>query len=182
MGQPCFEDKLQELNSDFAKICISPKPSGAPMGKVPLQVLKELEQQARQNLSTINIALFLQRLPPLATLLWRSVRTVLNLPSKGLKARFRRVPILKKTARCGYKNTCDYFEMLNKRILIQQRALACLSKSLAHILHRELYTMGNTDLLRCEAEMTPLQPHLGDSRQQELWNSPFWPIRLSSHN
>ena len=36
VGQPCFEDKLQELNSDFSKICISPKPSGAPMGKVPL--------------------------------------------------------------------------------------------------------------------------------------------------
>ena len=54
VGQPCFEDKLQELNTDFAKICISPKPSGAPMGKVPLQVLKELEHQARQNLSTIN--------------------------------------------------------------------------------------------------------------------------------
>ena len=43
MGQPCFGDKLQELNTDFAKICISPKPSGAPMGKLPLQVLKELE-------------------------------------------------------------------------------------------------------------------------------------------
>ena len=54
MGQPCFEDKLQELNSNFAKICISPKPSGANMGKVPLQVLKELEHQARQNLCTIN--------------------------------------------------------------------------------------------------------------------------------
>ena len=41
VGQPCFEDKLQELNTDFAKICISPKLSGAPVGKVPLQVLKE---------------------------------------------------------------------------------------------------------------------------------------------
>ena len=56
VGQPCFGNKLQELNSDVAKICISPKPSGAPMGKVPLQVLKELEHQARQNLSTINFA------------------------------------------------------------------------------------------------------------------------------
>ena len=54
VGQPCFEDKLQELNTDFSKICISPKPSGDPMGKVPLQVLKEFEHQARQNLSTIN--------------------------------------------------------------------------------------------------------------------------------
>ena len=38
LSQPCFEDKMQELNTDFAKICISPKPSGAPMGKVPLDV------------------------------------------------------------------------------------------------------------------------------------------------
>ena len=43
MGQPCFEDKIQELNTDFSKICISPKPSGAPIGKVALPVLKELE-------------------------------------------------------------------------------------------------------------------------------------------
>ena len=48
-------DKMQELNTDFSKICISPKLSGVPMGKVPLPVLKELEHQARQNLSTINL-------------------------------------------------------------------------------------------------------------------------------
>ena len=35
VGQPCFKDKLQEVT-----ICISPKPSGAPVGKIPLQVLK----------------------------------------------------------------------------------------------------------------------------------------------
>ena len=56
IGQPCYEDKIQELNTDFAKICISPKPSGAPMGKVPLPILKELEHQARQNISTLNFA------------------------------------------------------------------------------------------------------------------------------
>ena len=47
VGQPCYEDKIQELNMDFAKICITPKPSGAPMGKVPLPILKELECQTR---------------------------------------------------------------------------------------------------------------------------------------
>ena len=52
--QPCYEDKIQELNTDFAKICISPKPSGSPMGKVPLPILKELEHQVRQNISTLN--------------------------------------------------------------------------------------------------------------------------------
>ena len=55
VGQPCFEDKLQELNTDFAKIYISPKPCGVPVGMVCPQVLKELEHQARQNLSTINL-------------------------------------------------------------------------------------------------------------------------------
>ena len=37
VGQPCYEEKMQELNTDFAKICITPKPPGAPMGKVPLR-------------------------------------------------------------------------------------------------------------------------------------------------
>ena len=40
VGQPCYEDKIQELNTDFAKICITPKPPGAPMGKVPYQLLR----------------------------------------------------------------------------------------------------------------------------------------------
>ena len=69
---------------------------------------------------------------------------------------------------------------MEKRILIQQRALACLSKSVAHILQRELYTMGNTGLLRREAEITLLHPHLGESRCQELRNSPFWPSLFKS--
>ena len=62
----------------------------------------------------------------------------------------------------------------NKTVLIQHRALTCLSKSLAHILQRELYSMANTGLLRREAEMTLLQPHLGETRRQELRNSSFW--------
>ena len=61
VGQPCYQDKYQELNIDFAKICITPKPPAAPMGKVPLPILKELEHQARQNISTLNFtAAFLQ--------------------------------------------------------------------------------------------------------------------------
>ena len=54
MGQPCYKEKIQELNTDFAKIYITPKPPGALLGKVPLPVLKELEHQARQNISTLN--------------------------------------------------------------------------------------------------------------------------------
>ena len=40
VGQPCCEEKMQKLNTYFAKICITPKPPGAPMGKVPYQFLK----------------------------------------------------------------------------------------------------------------------------------------------
>ena len=80
-----------------------------------------------------------------------------------------------KVSRRGYETTYDYLDVLNKRILTQQRAFVCLSKSLTHILQRELYTMGNSNLLRCEAEMTHLQHHLGNSRHQELRSSPFWP-------
>ena len=98
----------------------------------------------------------------------------------SLKATFKRVKVQiqkganpEKAARRGHEHACEYFEIMNKRILIQQRALACLSKSVAHILKRELYTMGNTDLLRLKAEMTLVQPHLGNSRCQELRNSPL---------
>ena len=173
-----IKPRLQELNTDFAKICISPKPSGAPLGKVPLQVLKELEHQSRQNLSTINFTATFARTAS-------SCNTVIEKCLHSAKATFKRVrnQILmgadaERAAKRGYENACDYFELMNKRIFIQQRALACLSKSVAHILQRELYTMANTGLLRREAEMTLLQPHLGDSRRQELRNSPFWPTPL----
>ena len=63
-------------------------------------------------------------------------------------------------------------------MLIQHRALTCLSKSLAHILQRELYSMANTGLLRREAKMTLLHPLLGETRRQELRNSSFWDASL----
>ena len=145
------------------------------MGKVPLQVLKELEHQARQNLSTINFTATFARTAS-------SCNTVMEKYLHSAKATFKRVknqiqkgPDPERAARRGYENACDYFEIMNKGMLIQQRPLACLSKSVAHILQKELYTMGNTGLLRGEAEMTLLQPHLGDSRRQEQRNSPFWP-------
>ena len=126
MGQPCFEDKLQELNTDFEKICISPKPSGAPVGKVPLQVLKELEHQSRQNLSTINFTATFARTAS-------SCNTVMEKCLHSTKATFKRVRhhILmgadaERAARRGYENASDYFELMNKRIFIQQRALVNL--------------------------------------------------------
>ena len=178
MGQPCYEDKIQELNTDFSKICISPKPSGAPMGKVPLAVLKELEHQARQNLSTINFMAAFAKTSSSCNSTLEKCQHSLKSSFKKVKSQIQKGANPEKAARHGYEEACEYLEIWNKTILIQQRALACLSKSLAHILQRELYTMGNTGLLRREAEMTLLQPQLGDTRRQELRNSAFWPPSL----
>ena len=175
VGQPCFEDKLQELNTDFAKICISPKLSGAPVAKVSLQVLKELKHQARENLSTVNFtATFARTASSCNTVLEKGLHSA-KAAMKKAKAQILKGYDPEKAIRRGYESACDYFELMEKRILLLQRALACLSKSIAHILQRELYTMGNTGLLQREAEMTLLHPHLGDLRRQELRNSLFWP-------
>ena len=88
VGQPCFEDKLQELNSDFAKICFSPRPSGAPVAKVPLHILKELEQQSRQNLELSISLLLLAGLLLHASLFWKRAFTVPGLPTGRPKTKF----------------------------------------------------------------------------------------------
>ena len=76
--------QLQQRSTTRYKICISPKPSGTPMGKVPLQVLKELEHQARQNLSTIKLTATFTRTAS-------SCNTVIEKCLRSAKATFRRV-------------------------------------------------------------------------------------------
>ena len=131
------------------------------MGKVPLPILKELEHQARQNISTLNFTAAL-------------AKTSSSCSATLEKSQIQKGPNPQKAAKRGYEQACEYLDILNKTVLIQHRALTCLSKSLAHILQRELYTMGNTDLPRRQAELTLLQQHLGETRRQELRNSPFW--------
>ena len=180
VGQPCYEDKIQELSTDFSKICISPKTPGAPIGKVPLPVLKELEHQARQNFSTINFMAAFAKTSSSCNSILEKCQHSLKSSFKKVKSQIQKGANPEKAARRGYEEACEYLELWNKTILLQQRALACLSKSLAHVLQRELYTMCNTGLLRREAEMTLLQPYVGDARQQELRISPFWPSSLFS--
>ena len=179
VGQPCYEDKIQELNTDFAKICITPKPSGAPMGKVPLPILKELEHQARQNISTLNFATTFAKTSSPCNFTLEKCQYSLKSTFKKVKSQIRKGADPEKAAKCGYEEACEYLDLWNKTLLIRHRSLTCLSKSLAHILQRELYSMGNTGLLRHEAEMTLLQPHLGETRcQEELRNVSFWPSSL----
>ena len=173
VGQPCYQDKYQELNTDFAKICITPKPSGAPMGKVPLPILKELEHQARQNISTLNFTAAFAKTSSCNASLEKCQHSIKSTVKK-IKSQIQKGANPEKAAKRGYEEVCEYMDFWKKTVLIQHRALTCLSKSLAHILQRELYSMANTGLLRREAEMTLLQPHLGETRRQELRNSSFW--------
>ena len=152
--------------TSWDNLVLKTNPLGLLWAMFPYKFFKNLHTKlGRISLPSI-LQLLSHRLLLIVTLLWRNVSTVLRLPLKGLKARFRRD---KRAARRGYENACDCFEIMKKRILIQQSALACLSKSVAHILQRELYNMGNTGLLRRKAEMTLLQPHLGDSEEFAFW-------------
>ena len=178
VGQPCYEDKIQELNTDFAKICITPKPSGAPMGKVRLPILKELKRQARHNISTLKFATTFAKASSSCNSTLKKCQYSLKSTFKKVKSQITKGADPVKAAKRGYEEACEYLDLWNKTVLIQHRALTCLSKSLAHILQRELYSKGNTALLRREAEMTLLQPQLGETRHQALRNASFWPPSL----
>ena len=65
------------------------------------------------------------------------------------------------TAKRAYEEAYEYLDLWNKTILIQHRALTCLSKSLAHILQRELYSMGNSGLPKREAKNDPVTSSTG---------------------
>ena len=177
VGQPTFQDEIQELTTDFAKICITPRPPGAPVAKVPLPVLKELEHQARQNISTLNFTAAFAKTSSCNASLEKCQHSIKSTVKK-IKSQIQKGANPEKAAKRGYEEVAEYMDFWNKTVLIQHRALTCLSKSLAHILQRELYSMANTGLLRREAEITFLHPQLGETRRQELRNSSFWDSSL----
>ena len=142
------------------------------MGKVPLPILKDLEHQARQNISTLNFTAAFAKTSCNASL--EKCQHSIKSTVKKIKTQIQKGANPDQAAKRGYEEVCEYMDFWNETVLIQHRALTCLSKSLARILQRELYSMANTGLLRREAEMTLLQPQLGETRCQELRNSSFW--------
>ena len=109
---------------------------------------------------------------------WKKCQHSIKSTVKKIKSQIQKGANPEKAAKHGYEEVAEYTDFWNKTVLIQHRALTCVSKSLAHILQRELYSMANTGLLRCEAEMTLLHPQLGVTRCQELRNSSFWDSSL----
>ena len=115
---------MQELNTYFVSICISPKRSGAPMGKVPMQVVKEFEHQAGQNLCILNFSAAFNQVISECNLIMESCRDSLKATSKWVKTQIQKGVNPVKADKVGYETTCDYQEILHRRINIQQRALA----------------------------------------------------------
>ena len=177
-----IKDAFDKFEHHFSKICITQKPSGAPMRKVPLPILKELEHQARQNISTLNYTAAFAKTSSSCNVTLEKCQHSLKLTFKKVKSQIQKGANPEKAAKCGYQEACEYLDLWNKTILIQHRALTCLSKSLAHILQRELYSMGNTGLLRHEAEMTLMHPHLGKRDARNSGTHPFGILPCSSLN
>ena len=144
LGQPCYEEKIQEFSTDFTKICITPKPPGAPMGKVPLPIHKELEHQARQNISTLTFTATFAKTSSSCNATLEKCQHSLKSTFKRVKAQIQKGTNPEKAAKRGYEQACEYLDIWNNTVLILHRVLTCLNKSLVHILQRELYTMGKT--------------------------------------
>ena len=105
---------MQELNTDFVKICSSPKPSGAPMGKVPPQGLIELEHEARQNLCTINFAATFAKTACVCTTTMETCQDSLKFTFKKVKTQNQKGANPEKAARRGFENACGYVESSNQ--------------------------------------------------------------------
>ena len=106
VGQPCYEEKIQELNTHFAKICIIPKPPGAPMGKVPLPILKELEHQARQNISTLNYTAAFAKTSSSCNATLEKCQHSLKSTFKRVKSQIQKGANPEQAAKHGYEQAC----------------------------------------------------------------------------
>ena len=107
VGQPCYEEKIQELNTDFSKICVTPEPPEAPpMGKVPLPVLKELEHQARTNISTLNFTTAFAKTSSSCNASLEKCQPSLKSTFKRVKCQIQKGANPEKAAKCGYEQAC----------------------------------------------------------------------------
>ena len=141
-----------------------------------------MEHQVGQNISTLNFTAAFAKTSSSCNATLEKCQHSLKSTFKRVKSQIQKGANPEKAAKRGYEQACEYLDLWNKTVLIQHRAPTCLNKSLAHILQRELhvYSMGSTGLLRREAKMTLLQPHLGETRCQELALLAFLLVQVST--
>ena len=73
VGQPCYEEKIQELNTDFAKSVLLPNPLGLLWARFPYQFLKNWNTKLGKIFPRSTLLLPLPRLHLLAMPLLKSV-------------------------------------------------------------------------------------------------------------
>ena len=111
---PSYQEKFQELNTDFTKICITPKPPGAPMGKISLPILKELEHQARQSIATLNFTAAFAKTSSSCNASLEKCQHSIKSTFKKVKTRIQKGANPEKAAKCGYEQACEYLDFWNK--------------------------------------------------------------------
>ena len=104
------------MNTDFAKICITPKPPGAPMGKVPLPILKELEHPARQNISALNFTAAFAKTSSSCNATPEKSQHTLKSTFKKVKFQIQKGANPERAAKRGYEQACEYLGIWNKTV------------------------------------------------------------------
>ena len=90
------------------------------MGKVPLQVVKVFEHQARQKLCTDNFVTTFPRTASVCNSTMEKCQNSIKSTVRRVKSQIQKGANPEKAATHGYETTSDYLDILNKRILIQQ--------------------------------------------------------------
>ena len=145
------------------------------LGKVPLPILKELEHQARQNISTLNFTATFAKTSSSCKPTLQKCQHSMKSTFKRVKSHIQKGANPENAAKHRYQQACEYLDIWNKTVLIQHRPVTCLSKSLVHILQSVLYSKGNTGLQsKARSRNDPFTSTSRGMRHQELRNSPFW--------
>ena len=88
------------------------------MGKVPLPILKELEHQARQNISTLNFTAAFAKISSSCNATLEKCKHSLKSTIKRVKSQIQKGANPEEAAKRGYEQACEYFELWNKTVLI----------------------------------------------------------------
>ena len=89
------------------------------MDKVPIPILKELEHQARQTISTLNFTAAFAKTSSSCNATPEKCQSRLKSTFKKVKSQIQKCANPEKAAKCGYKQACEYFDIWNKTVLIQ---------------------------------------------------------------
>ena len=104
---------MQDQNTDFAKLCISPRPFGSSMVKAPLTVIKAFEHQGRQNLCTLNVLAAFTGAASECNFVIQKCQDSIKAIVKIVKSQIQKGAIPETAARHGYEKTSGYLDILN---------------------------------------------------------------------